>query len=435
MLWRYVQSVLVLTLSLMVLSDLGAGAQTQPNSRKTIQFINGQWFDGKRFTSQSFYAVDGMLTHKKPRIVEEVVDLQNGYVVPPYGDAHTHNLDAPYNIQQQVQMYLKDGIFYVKVLCNSLQGARAVADKVNIPASVDVKYAHGGVDGNNSHALMTYESIGLGYYSYQDKQAHKAEILKSRRRENDCYYIVDTEADLDRKWPLILAGKPDFIKVFLLHSEDYEKRKKAQGYGEGIDPKILPRIVARAHEAGLTVSAHVDSVTDYRNSLAAGVDEMAHMPGYYVGINENILTYTLSPEDARRTAQRRVWVTPTANLADFLTNPAEREKTRTNQIRNLKLLKDAGVKFSIGTDNYGSDSLKEALYLSKLGLWSNLEMLKMWCEDTPRHAFPGRKIGFLREGYEASFLVLTGNPLEAFEHVTDIRLRFKQGHYIAPPMM
>jgi len=247
MLAKRIQTALVWVVSLQLLCGLRANAQTQLPPQKTYQFNNGQWFDGKQFQPQTFYAVNGLLTHRKPKVVDEVVDLQNGYVVPPYGDVHTHNLDNPYNIDPQVGMYLKDGVFYVKVLCNSLSGARAVADKVNRPTSVDVRYAMGGLDGNNSHALMTYEGIGLGYYTYQAQQAHKAEILKSRRRENDCYYIIDTQADLDRKWPMILAGKPDFIKVFLLHSEDFEKRKQAQGYGEGIDPKLLPKIVAKAH--------------------------------------------------------------------------------------------------------------------------------------------------------------------------------------------
>jgi hypothetical protein len=33
----------------------------------------------------------------------------------------------------------------------------------------------------------------------------------------------------------------------------------------------------------------------------------------------------------------------------------------------------------------------------------------------------------LREGYEASFIVLRGNSLENFERVREIQLRFKQG--------
>ena len=93
-------------------------------------------------------------------------------------------------------------------------------------------------------------------------------------------------------------------------------------------------------------------------------------------------------------------------------------------------MKKQGVKFALGADFYGSDSLPEAIYLSQLGIWSNLELLKIWCEETPGNIFPKRKIGRLLEGFEASFLVLNNNPLENFEHVKSIRLRFKQGNLI-----
>lgn len=41
--------------------------------------------------------------------------------------------------------------------------------------------------------------------------------------------------------------------------------------------------------------------------------------------------------------------------------------------------------------------------------------------------FPGRKIGRLEEGHEASFLVLGGDPLADFGNVQSIKLRVKQG--------
>jgi imidazolonepropionase-like amidohydrolase len=40
---------------------------------------------------------------------------------------------------------------------------------------------------------------------------------------------------------------------------------------------------------------------------------------------------------------------------------------------------------------------------------------------------PERRIGRLETGYEASFLVLGGDPLTDFRQVRNIRLTFKQG--------
>ncbi len=110
---------------------------------------------------------------------------------------------------------------------------------------------------------------------------------------------------------------------------------------------------------------------------------------------------------------------------------AERAKPiRDNQIRNLKLLKNQGVKFAIGSDNYGKTPLVEVDYLKNLGVFSNPELLKMWCEDTPQAVFSKRRIGHLKKGYEASFLVLEGNPLKDLQQTQKIRLRFKQGYLV-----
>lgn len=54
----------------------------------------------------------------------------------------------------------------------------------------------------------------------------------------------------------------------------------------------------------------------------------------------------------------------------------------------------------------------------------------MLSENTAQTIFPNRKIGMLKEGYEASFLVLNGNPIVDFNQVKNIKLRFKQGHFV-----
>ncbi len=64
---------------------------------------------------------------------------------------------------------------------------------------------------------------------------------------------------------------------------------------------------------------------------------------------------------------------------------------------------------------------------ASLGAMSNAALLKMWTETTAGAIYPGRRIGQLREGYEASFLVLAGDPLMDFAEVTRITRRVKQG--------
>jgi len=41
-------------------------------------------------------------------------------------------------------------------------------------------------------------------------------------------------------------------------------------------------IVAKRHADALRVACHIEMATDFRNALAAGIDEIAHLPGYDV---------------------------------------------------------------------------------------------------------------------------------------------------------
>jgi imidazolonepropionase-like amidohydrolase len=73
----------------------------------------------------------------------------------------------------------------------------------------------------------------------------------------------------------------------------------------------------------------------------------------------------------------------------------------------------------------------EADHLHSLGVIDPLALLKLWVEATPRSIFPKRRIGILREGYEASFLALEGNPIDDWRNVRRIKVRFKQGVEVA----
>ena len=404
-------------------------------STRNYEFKNGRWFDGRGFKKRDFYASDGRLTTKKPRRIDETIDLDGGFVVPPFADAHTHHFDSSYNIDQQTQMYLRDGVFYAAVQTDVRSGAIAVADKVNRPSGVDVSYSHGALTSSFGHGVEIYEGLVLLHRPGAINAEEIKKLRESHVRENDAYYIIDTADDLNQKWPGVLAGKPDFIKIYLLTTEEFEARKKqTDTIGDrGVDPKLVPLIVDKAHAAGLRVSAHVDTVTDYRVALRGGVDMLAHLPGYYVSAQDDPKAYRLTDSDAAETAKRHVTVIISPVAYDSF-NPQSRSydaalTSRTDAVRvhNLTLLRKYKASIAFGSDRYGSTPVDDVLYLSRLGIYSNLEMLKIWCEVTPKLIFPQRKIGQLKEGYEASFLVLTKNPLEDFNNVRTISIRFKQG--------
>ena len=398
-------------------------ADLQP--KRTLEFVNGQWFDGRDFRRRAFYAVDGTLTGKKPVKVDEVIDLKNGYVVPPFGDAHNHYIAGPHDIRNILDQYLRDGIFYAKNPASIHRDSEQIKSLINKPDSVDVIFANAGLTASGGHPVKLYDKILVKV----------KEPGPNGTFENLAYYIIDNKEDLERKWPLIMADHPDFVKTHLLYSEEFEKRRDDPAYygNKGLDPKLLPLIVARAHADGLRVACHIETAADFRNALAAGVDEIAHLPGYYVD-PAHPEWFPITEEDAAVAASRGVDVVTTTYVStDEIKNPEELKKAQAIQIHNLRLLHDAGVKLAIGPDVYGVTSQAEAMNLYHLQVFDNLTLLKMWSEATPEVIFPHRKIGRLQEGYEASFLVLDGNPLERFTYVQNIRMRVKQGNYIADP--
>lgn len=234
------------------------------------------------------------------------------------------------------------------------------------------------------------------------------------------------------KWPRILAGKPDQIKVYLGGSETFKQATAEDPqFARGIDPALMRPIVERAHAAGLRVFAHIDTATDYHVALVAGVDGMAHLPGYGITAAEDAAKYRISDADIALTAKRHVTVQATASIADGYGTDADKAARIALARDNLGRMKAAGVVVLVGSDRYGADSKHEADYLQALGVWTNAEMLRMWAVTTPQAIFPKRKLGELKDGDEASLLVLTADPTKGWAAVHEIAGRWKRGVKVA----
>lgn len=415
---------LAITLFPSLLGSLtNVNAQTPLPQQESYQFTNGQWFDGSGFRHRAFYSINGVLTLKKPARIDKVFDLENGYVIPPFAEAHNHWLE-PQRVDEYIQNYLRDGVFYVKDEANMPFIVSQFREKLNRPTSVDFITALQGFTGSGGHPL---EII---------RQFQKMGVLPKEWSERDfdgkAVMIVDDAKDIPSRWSLLLESKPDFVKVFLNYSGQDESRK-GNPKKTGLDPRFLSEIVRLAHKAGLYVSVHISTAADFHNALVAGADEIAHLP--FVDFDKELGNehFLISETDARLAAKRRVRMITTLGWlkADLGDDPQREKEARTQVVvPNLLLLKRYGVKLLVGSDQFRQTSLPEILLISSLDVFTNLELLKMSCEVTPQAIFQKRRIGFLREGYEASFLVLEGNPLTNFEEIKNVRLRFKQGYLL-----
>jgi hypothetical protein len=424
--------IVILLVTIFPARGQAAGAASE---RKNYEFAHGRWFNGRKFVVKKFYTVGGMLTSRRPSRVDSVIDLSGKYVVPPFGEAHNHNVEQSARLDSVIGMYLEAGIFYVKNPNSLPRVTTPLRGKINLPRSIDVVFSGGGLTASGGHPIRLAErNISRGSWGQPDG-------------EGAFFFVIDNQVDLDRKWESIIAGRPDFIKTYLMYSEEYAKRKDDAAYLDwrGLDPALLPEIVRRAHRARLRVSTHVETAADFHHALAAGADEINHLPGFRPDRNDlsnyqNLSRYEISEADARLAARHgTIVVTTISEVIEELdkvdkhgAQASMAQAARNMLSRNLQLLAGHHVRIAIGSDRYRQTALPEAMSLHGLKIFDNLTLLKMWCEVTPQAIFPARRIGRLRDGYEASFLVLNGDPVRDFTNVRRIEMRIKQGEVLSP---
>jgi Amidohydrolase family len=447
-------------LIVMVLLVVAVGpdaAQAPPAPGGNIALINGQWFNGRSFERRTLYSVAGRFTSRAPKRIDRTLDLRGNWIVPPFGEAHNHNLFGRMSSAQAqaiLARYLADGVFYVKIQGNyPLSEDQRREWPMNRVDGPDVRLGQTFLTASGGHPIRLHEELLLPMYAGLPKEA----------LDGSLYFTIDSEAELEAKWPRILALRPDFIKTNLWHADEFERRKHDPAYFglRGLDPALLPKIVARAHRAGVAVSAHITNAADFHFAVAAGVDEIVHSGSPSpVNVLDNATVggklFTdpqstsepfqralrgaegtksdyrpIAAEDAKLAARRGIIVNTTVIML-VMVPEAARAVIRPSVAANLRALRDLGVRLVVGSDNPQDTSLLEFQQLAALGVFDNLEMLRMWAQTTPQAIFPGRRIGELREGYEASFLALEGNPIDNLENVRKIRLRFKQGQQLGP---
>ena len=395
----------------------------------TYELRNGHWLTPGGFQARTTWVVNGRITLRRPAQIDSVIDLQGGYVTPPFGEAHNHNAEyaGPARTDSMIARYLQAGVFYVKNPGVLPRGRDSLLARINQPNSIDVIFSLGLLTSPGGHPTGLWK--------------RNVERGGMRPEDGDGGFLwpIDSHEDLAAKWPRLMAQRPDFVKVVLAYSDEYQKRRQDSTYfnWRGLNPELLPEVVQRAHSVGLTVSAHVENAADFHAAVTAGVDEINHIPGFR-GNEQTQLPhpelYQISPADAQLAAQRNIVVVTTLGGIGFvLPTGADslRRRTFDNLARhNLRVLRDAGVHIAIGSDAYRDNSTREVAYLRELGVFSNLELLRLWSEATPRAIFPRRKVGCLAEDCEASFQVFAADPSANFDNLSVVRLRMKDGYLL-----
>ncbi|MBX3561083.1 MAG: amidohydrolase family protein [Sphingomonas sp.] len=388
----------------------------------TLALTGGLWFDGERFVPAAWYAVGGRLTATRPERIDATVDLAGRYVLPPFVEAHNHDMQNAGFAAVSIGKNLRQGVFYSVQMCSKPGNDRAFSRLFNTPGTIDILYAEACISSSDGHPL------GISLASYR-QAGIEPDADEARAR----FDPIDSLEDFERLWPEIAAREPALIKVILVNSErQAANRADPDTFGfRGIDPELLAPIVARAREAGIRVAVHVDSAGDFATAVAAGPDMIVHLPGYRFARGFGAADYRIADDVAAEAARRGIFVITTANVASFSARQPWAAELRAMQIENLRLLREVGVPLIIGSDNVMGTVVDEVLYLDGLQIMPRAELLRRATIDTAEAMFPGREIGAFREGVEASLIAFDADPLETPDVLRSPAVRIRQGSLLA----
>lgn len=403
-----------------------------------IELRDAQWFDGRAFVRGSRWMQQQQFVTRPAGGADSVIDLRGAWMVPPYADAHTHGPDGPWGFDGIRDMFLRLGVYYVQVLGNTRSGRIATRAQVNIPTSVDAVFADAPVTATGGHPQVLYESLGL-FRRFSQTDAERYAAARSLARDGDVYVRLDSLLQLA---PIVERMSRDTVavlKVMLLESESWGTRHRdsTQVGSFGMNPALLPPLVAAAHARGRRVWAHVETPYDLEIALRAGVDGFAHVPSYGVATGtDSAARSRLIPDSTVRLAgSRRVPMTATLGigLRGSATDSASLRRFTSITVRNAAALRRAGVILLAGSDTYSNADVVrgDPAATAQLLNLTPLEYLRMWSVDTPLAIFPGRRIAQFRPSYDASALALECNPLRDTACLSRISRRLKQGVWLS----
>ncbi len=398
---------------------------------------NAVFWNGTKMVAQDLFIENSKITFNKPIQIDSIIDLRGKYITPAFGDFHTHLFDGKYSKSIDT-LFRSKGIFFANDLVNNPLGRDKMKSYFDKVKTVDVAYANGCLTSSNGHPIRAYEKAQFDFgQNYTLTKAQREQIAKSRKMENLTYYIIDSLPMVSEKLNRLNSTNPDFIKVIISNSERYIISDTLVKDNLGLDPRLLPKIVKEAEAANKTVVAHVESEFDLIAAIQAGITYFAHLPNHSYGIDAKaaIPLPLLSTSTLLLMKMNEVKINPTlyrtqVNIS-YTPKAYQPDATVLASIKSfhrssLEFLKKYQIEILAGADIGYSTAVDEILYYNTLAVFEPSQLLNILI-NTSRHIFPERKIGAIKEGYEANLLVLGANPTMDITAITQIDLLIKQG--------
>ncbi|KGJ88979.1 CIA30 family protein [Colwellia psychrerythraea] len=365
------------------------------------------------------------------KAADKVVDAHNSFALPGLIDLHVHLGSSGSNYGKDFQYLPVDAHFN----SNLYLGVTSIVDLFSFDITL-----------NEAKHLTSYKTSPNLFYAgvlFTNPGGHGTQFGGSALE-------VTSDDAIEDLWQQHMARKPHLTKAVI---------ETFGGHGDSLTDSQLTEIGKRSKAAGLPYFVHVSTLVDGKRAIKAGATALAH------GIN----TEAVDDEFIALMIKHNVAYIPT--LAVYQNHSAEHEtqqissntallatvpdklqhclfdkvpepskwkniawQKRQLAYQNITLVAQAGITIGTGSDAgnpytlHGSGLHNELQALSKSGL-TNAQVINAATIDAAK-IINAPELGQLKVGFQASFILLTQNPLNDISQVSNIQAVYKSGNKV-----
>ncbi|MEM9232815.1 MAG: hypothetical protein AAGA69_01090, partial [Pseudomonadota bacterium] len=203
---------------LVALLITGCGTPEDPAKYAGATIYKGAMvWDNDGFEQRDFAMKDGVFLEapRKNHPDMELMNLEGRYVMPPFGEGHTHKIEGTWSFERFNNEFFTQGVFYAQNPAGLPRLMKLAREQTDPPETIDAKYAMGGVTTPFGHPER-------GYVEFMTQFAYRGETRESFR--GTAVHALKTEEDAREAIDILVQDKADFVKVFLEFSEEYDER-------------------------------------------------------------------------------------------------------------------------------------------------------------------------------------------------------------------
>lgn len=405
----------VLLCTLLLTAAFAYAQNTQPN----YELKNGYFFNGQDFDQKTWYVSRGILTSKRPAVVDSVLDLENHWVIPAMGDMFSISVADNSLAADQLKTYQGEGVQYLLIAGNTPEGRDEVVKMASGNSQYpDMVFTNGTLTSRGGYPVFEQEARSAKVYKPEDLQKRREELLAARTMLGKAYWVFDTPADISASWKKIQDQNPGAVLVQL--------RQSGTSGSRGLTPEMAKSIAREAKKSKLRVFYQIETLEDLRLALTLKPGGIIGLPGASWKGAGSSEAFRLSDADIATLAKRQVPVVPQFAQIQGL-DGVDMESVKAFQAETLKRLMEKGVQVCMGSGDPQRTIRNELNYWFQLGGLDSGKTLKILCENTPKAVFPNRKLGRIAEGFEANLVVLNDNPLSNILKVRASSFKMKNG--------